>query len=291
MASSHDSTTKPGPPAAQYDALAPAYDLVWSAPAVRPLLPLLTRVLKSTGIAYKDASVLDLACGTGIGLRLLQSLGASNLVGVDISAEMVDIAKSTFGPTEPGQAEVLLHVADCSKPLDTLGLQGLEKEQEGTYDVVLGFWLLNYAPSAKDLRGMWENVAKYLKKGAKFVGVVESHDVALPRSIDAAAEGGAKYGVTMSEVKDLPNGEGWSLHVAFDTTPRIEFDAWRMYKDVFEREAKGAGFEKVKYHQPGWEDVRECIAQGIGGEEGKDEKWWTELVEHPPNYVIVTQKD
>ena len=129
--------------------LATDYDLVWQVPAVRPLLPLLTSTIKASG-SYEGASVLDLACGTGIGLRLLKSLGASKLVGVDISPGMLEIAKVTV-------PDITVHAADCSKPLDHLGLE------PASFDVVLGFWLLNYCPSSVEIYGMWTNIARYLK--------------------------------------------------------------------------------------------------------------------------------
>lgn len=261
----------------QYDSLATAYDLIWQVPAVRPLLPLLTSTIQSLG-SFEGASVLDLACGTGIGLRVLRSLGATRLVGVDLSPQMLEVARETV----PGAT---LHAGDCSGPLQDQGLDLDADGGGGGFDVVLGLWLLNYCPSAAELRGMWANAARWLRPGGHFVGVVENHDVALPASVATM-----RYGGMMSDVRDLDNGQGWSLHVAFDTQPVVEFDAFRLKPEILEREAAAAGFGEIRYSRPGWEDVRQAISEGIGGEEGKDEAWWTELIEAPPNYVIVTQK-
>ncbi|KAF3901779.1 hypothetical protein AA313_de0204332 [Arthrobotrys entomopaga] len=256
----------------QYDALATAYDLIWKIPAVRPLLPHLTSTIKGAG-NFENASVLDLACGTGIGLRILKSLGASKLVGVDISPQMLEIAKATV-------PDITVHTADCSKPLDHLGLE------PGSFDVVLGFWLLNYCPSSVEMAGMWGNIARFLKPGGMFVGIVENHNVARPNSVKDM-----KYGGMMSEVKELENGQGWSVHVVFDTTPKIEFDAFRLKGPILEEEAKKAGFGEIKYSNPGWNDVELVMNEGIGGEDGKKREWWRELVEDPPNYVIVVTKN
>ena len=116
------------PPPAPYDSFATSYDKIWHIPGIRPLLPLLTSTLGSQG-PLEGAAVLDLACGTGIGLRVARSLGAARLVGVDISTQMLEIAKTT---TPPGTK---LHAADCSKPLDGLGLV------PGSFDVVMGMWV------------------------------------------------------------------------------------------------------------------------------------------------------
>ncbi|WP_224388599.1 class I SAM-dependent methyltransferase [Pseudonocardia sp. ICBG1293] len=70
----------------QYDAIGAAYDAVKALPAaryaeiptVRALLGDLTRL-----------TVLDLGCGTGHYARICRELGATTVVGVDNSAEMI----------------------------------------------------------------------------------------------------------------------------------------------------------------------------------------------------------
>lgn len=253
----------------QYDAFATSYDLVWTTPAVKPLLPLLRSTISSLG-SLSGSSVLDLACGTGIGLRLAGSFGAAKLVGVDISPQMLEIAKTTT----PGAA---FHTADCSKPLDKLGL-----EPQG-YDVVLGFWLLNQCPSSVEMRGMWENVARYLKPGGRFVGIIENHDIVHPVGMQSF-----KYGAQETRVTELENGQGWTDHVEFRTEPKVELDGFRLRKEIFESEARKAGFGEIVYHAPGMEHVKESdnSRDTVGEESG----WWDDLLNEPPNFVIVTQK-
>lgn len=256
-------------PETQYDALATAYDLVWKTPAVKPLLPLLKSTISSLGPS-KGSSVLDLACGTGIGLRLMQSFGASKLVGVDISAQMLEIAGSTI-------PEAALHAADCSKPLDRLELE------PGSFDVVLGFWLLNYCPSSAEMRGMWANIATYLKPGGRFVGIIENHDIVHPIGVQSF-----KYGCRESDVSVLENGQGWSLHVEFQTEPEIKFDAFRLKKEILELEAKNAGLDEMMYHTPTLEHIKEFEGEG---DQLYEEGWWNDLLVEPPNFVIVAQKN
>ncbi|KAI3393654.1 hypothetical protein diail_3834 [Diaporthe ilicicola] len=255
-------------PKTQYDALATSYDLVWQTPAVRPLLPLLKSKLSTLG-PLTGSSVLDLACGTGIGLRLVRSLGASKLVGVDISPQMLEIARPTLPHAE-------LHAADCSRPLDKLGLD------PGSFDVVLGFWLLNYCPSSAEMRGMWANVAAHLKPGGRFVGIIENHDIVHPVGVQSF-----KYGCEESDVLALENGQGWRLHVEFQTEPKIEFDAFRLKKEVLESEAKNAAMGDITYDVPAMEHVRESARHG--DKEYKDD-WWNDLLNEPPNFVITSRK-
>ncbi|KAH8680776.1 S-adenosyl-L-methionine-dependent methyltransferase [Xylariales sp. PMI_506] len=264
MASSEPSTT-------QYDAFATSYDLLWRVPAVRPLLPLLITKLSSIG-PFTNASGLDLACGTGLGLRLLRAQGASELVGVDLSPQMLEVAKNTT-------QSAILHLADCTKPLDHLGLQ------PGSFDVVLGMWLLNYCPSSVELGGMWANIATYLKPGGKFVGIIENHDIVHPTSVRDF-----KYGAKESDVKELANGQGWSVHVAFQTKFPIEFDAFRLRKEILESEAAKVGMVDIEYSKPQWNEVKQVMSEGFGGEDGKAEAWWAELVDEAPNLVLTATK-
>lgn len=257
-------------PKPQYDAFATSYDLVWTTPAVKPLLPLLKSTLGSLG-SLSGATVLDLACGTGIGLRLARSLGAHRLVGVDISPQMLDVARATTPGAE-------LHTADCSRPLEGLGL-----DTQGGCDVVLGFWLLNQCPSSAEMRGMWDNVAAHLKPGGKFVGVIENHDVVHPVGVRDF-----KYGAQETAVSELENGQGWTDHVEFLTEPKVELDGFRLKKEILEAEARNAGMGEIVYHAPGMEHVRG--AGGNGDAVGEDSDWWKDLLDEPPNFVIVARK-
>ncbi|KAI8631245.1 S-adenosyl-L-methionine-dependent methyltransferase [Xylariaceae sp. FL1651] len=261
------------PTSTQYDALATSYDLIWQTPAVRPLLPLLTSTIAALG-PFTNASVLDLACGTGLGLRLLRRAGASTLVGIDISAEMLSVAALTVPLAS-------LHAADCSKPLSHI--PGL---QPASFDVVLGMWLLNYCPSSAEMAGMWANVATYLRPGGRFVGIIENPEIVHPVGLRSF-----KYGAMESGLTELENGQGWRVHVAFATEPRIEFDAFRLRKDVMEAEARSAGMDQLTYGKPDWDEVRAVISEGVGGEEGREESWWTDLVEEAPNLVLTATRE
>lgn len=86
----------------------------------RSLLPLLNDV--------QGRDVLDIGCGTGRWLRHLSDLGARSLCGIDNSAAMLSVAKSTCSPSTK------LHLADAlSLPLP-----------DASVDLVIGSFLLSY---------------------------------------------------------------------------------------------------------------------------------------------------
>lgn len=103
----------------------------------------------------RGARVLDLACGNGHYSRACIGWGASSVVGVDISPKMIDVARRSTT-----SEKIVFEMADCSKP---------RKYRGGEYDLVFAGWLLNYAPSGKDMADMFRNVALNLKDGGHFV--------------------------------------------------------------------------------------------------------------------------
>jgi ubiquinone/menaquinone biosynthesis C-methylase UbiE len=107
--------------------------------------------------SIKDKRVLDLACGSGDSSRMLADKGA-NVVGVDISETMLDIAKSK-------NDGILYILADASSP---------KKYSEQPFDKVVGAFLFNYASSIEKLDGMLRNVADNLKSGEEFTTITIS---------------------------------------------------------------------------------------------------------------------
>ncbi len=107
------------------------------------------------------ARVLDLGCGSGHFARALLARGAREVVGVDLSAAMVGLARR--GHADEPRARFL--VGDAMRP------QELRALALGEFDVVLGAYLLNYADSPAGLRAMAASVAAHLAPAGRFVGV------------------------------------------------------------------------------------------------------------------------
>lgn len=132
---------------------------------------------------------------------------------------------------------------------------------------------------------MWRNIATYLKPGGRFVGTMENHEVVLAPRLKSG-----RYGVRKTELNELPGGEGFQVHLWFDTQPVVEFDTYRLRKAVFEREATAAGMHQVEYARPGPSEVRQMMAEGVGGEAVQDEGWWSGLLDEAPNLVVTARK-
>ena len=85
-------------------------------------------------------SVFDLACGEGFYSRLVRLRGASRVVGVDLSAEMIRLARAS-------EAEMPLGI-------EYLAADAIAFRTSEQFDVVIAAYLLNYAVTEDKLAGM-----------------------------------------------------------------------------------------------------------------------------------------
>lgn len=193
-------------------------------------------VQEAVASLIKDARVLDLACGSGFYSYHFLKWGASKVVGIDISPAMIEEARAAGSRIPSNSATIAFRIDDCSKPVPYAG---------GPFDVVFGAWLLNYAPSGKDMVDMFRNVALNLKGGGHFVAVmppptqdpaafVETEGKARPYELGAS--GGLFCSVT-GVVED-----GITMHVHADTKlGNVDFDCYHLRKEVYEASAREGG--------------------------------------------------
>ena len=113
--------------------------------------------------------VLDCACGDGINARWLHALGAREIVGVDVSEEMVRIARERT----PSELPITYVVGDAAE----VGSSVLVGE---TFDVVLANYLLNYAKTARELEALLCGLRKALPLTSGLL--VAANDYSVPIS-------------------------------------------------------------------------------------------------------------
>ena len=185
----------------------------------------------------RDARVLDLACGSGFYSYHLLKWGASKVVGVDISPAMLEEARAASSEIYSDSAIIHFILADCSKPVAYEG---------GPFDVVFGAWLLNYAPSGKEMVNMFRNVALNLKDGGLFVAVVPPPTkdpaafVEAERKIRPVALGGSG-GLISNVTGEVEDGSVFHVHA--DTKHgNVDFDCYHLRQDVYETSARQGGF-------------------------------------------------
>jgi toxoflavin synthase len=188
-------------------------------------------------------SVLDLACGTGWYSRVLARSGAASVVGVDISAEMVDVAEriETGGPLG-----IRYEVGDATK----LGVVG-------RFDRVNAVWLLCYARDRHDLAAMAGAIHRNLAPGGVYTGLEMN-----PR-FDWQGPPATKYGLTHRPDAEFAGGK--RLTVTAHVDPPISFQAYFWAEQPIVDAFREAGFRTVDIvpavlpAEPGdtfWDDFR-----------------------------------
>ena len=107
-------------------------------------------------------SVLDLACGSGYYTRQFKEAGASKVVGVDISAPMIETGRKIETERPLG---ITYHVGDVA-----------EYECVEEYDLVTARYLLCYAPTKDILRRMVDTMYMSTVPGGRMVTITATLD-------------------------------------------------------------------------------------------------------------------
>ena len=173
-----------------------------------------------------DKRVLDLACGFGFYTRLLKQQGAAQVIGVDISPEMVLLAR-TKEQDDPTGGEY--RVGDATN-LPVLG----------RFDLVTAVYLLNYATSKEQMLGMCRSAYANLAAGGRFVAytVNPAFTLSKPNS--------TKYGVTV--LGKTFEEDRYVCDAEFVTDPPTPFQCFQWSQATHEWAMKEAGFRACAWH-------------------------------------------
>jgi 2-polyprenyl-3-methyl-5-hydroxy-6-metoxy-1,4-benzoquinol methylase len=177
---------------AEYDSLVRAYQ-------GSKLLPFrsyseIPNHLESLG-DLRGRSVLDLACGEGFYTRLIRQSGAARVVGVDLSPEMIVLARQQEQDAPMG----IEYLASAAESIPDLG----------PFDIVSAAYLLNCAPDRSTLAGMTRAIARSLVPGGRFVATIG--DLGHCRGVDYSA-----YGMVTDATADLPEGAAYNIKFLMD---------------------------------------------------------------------------
>lgn len=170
-----------------------------------------------------DDGALDVACGHGDITRLLAARGTAPVVGVDISPEMVQLARA-HEEREPLGIEY--HVGDAAE-LPVLGRFG----------VITASYLFNYAPTRAALRSMFERIRANLAEGGVVLALVPN-----PGTFLDSAHGA----VDARLVERVEGGEAPLMRMEFLTDPPVPFAYYQWKPRDYERAARDAGFTGVR---------------------------------------------
>lgn len=205
----------------------------------------------------RGLSVIDLACGEGHYSRLAKLRGARRVLGVDLSAKMIELGREQEAAQPLG---VEYAVGDCG-----------DLELPEKFDLALAAYLLNYARTAEELAHMARSVAACLPPGGRFVTVNSSPLVDFRRAASYRPYGfELELGVAPDREGRVPEGTPicWRFFLERET---LEIENYYLSPETHERALAEAGLADVKWARPE-------LAAGAERPDG----YWDAFLEHPP---------
>jgi ubiquinone/menaquinone biosynthesis C-methylase UbiE len=198
-------------------------------------------------------TILDLACGEGFYTRKFKHRGAIQVVGVDISEEMLKLAQQE----------------EAREPLGIEYIVGdvIELKKIGHFDLVLASYLLNHAQTKEQLLKMCQCIYANLKLGARFVSINNNSEQP-PDSYHKME----KYGFIKSISSPLQEGTPITITLSVDGQ-QFSFDDYYLSKATYEWAFKSVGFKEIRWHPP---MVSHEGVQEFGQE------YWLDFLDYPP---------
>ncbi|KAF5859940.1 hypothetical protein ETB97_002199 [Aspergillus alliaceus] len=138
------------------------------------------------------------------------------------------------------------HVVDSTKPFN-----------EGTSDLVLAAWLLNYAAIKEELLALWQNIFHSLKPGGRFIGVIPSSGILQTPS---SARRYYFEGVSAEALECV--AEGIRTKITLHATEPITFSCYVLEHRLYKKCAWQAGIRDLK-----WEPLPNDLRVDCGGYE------------------------
>jgi toxoflavin synthase len=176
--------------------------------------------------ALRGQRVMDLACGFGFYTRLLKQRSAATVLGVDISPEMIRLAK------EQERAEPLgiaYQVGDA-----------VTLPQLGPFDLVTAVYLLDYATSKDQMLGMFRSVYDNLVAGGRFIGYTINPEFTLSKP------NCTKYGVSV--LREEAEEDRYACDAEFLSDPPALIRWYRWSQATYEWAIKEAGFRDFAWY-------------------------------------------
>ncbi|MBA4186672.1 MAG: class I SAM-dependent methyltransferase [Planctomycetaceae bacterium] len=175
-------------------------------------------------------AVLDVACGEGFYTRMMRQRGAAKVMGVDLSAGMVELARKQETEHQLG---IDYQIGDARNLAFT-----------AEYDLVIAAYLLNYARDRSELRAMCNGIARCLKPGGRFVTVNTNPATHFP-----SVPSYRKYGFEASTGGEWREGTPiqWKFYLEDRT---FEIENYHLNLAAHEEALKAAGFQNIRWHGP-----------------------------------------
>lgn len=206
-----------------------------------------------------DKSVVDMACGEGWLTRELRKAGASEVVGVDISEEMIELARRQEAYEPLG---IEYRVEDARAPTSAQ-----------KFDISTSTCLLVYAYNHEELSIMCRGLAQCIKSGGRFVTLIVNPDL---YSMQAHPPDYRKYGFQARLPESAYEGAPLVRTIYLDDST-IEIENYHMPIAAHESALYDAGFRDVTFHN---------LTIASDPQAGEEENYWEDILRYPPAIMI-----
>ncbi len=206
-------------------------------------------------------SVLELACGEGHYTRLIKALGASRVVGVDVSRKMIELAEAAERERPQGIEYVLADARDI--------------HFDPPFDVVVAAYLLNYARTEDELRAMCRAIGRSLKPGGRFVSVNNN-----PAQSFSRFGSTRRYGFIKSAAEEPRKGTPIQ-YTFFMDQETFQLENYHLDIAVHDRVFRQTGFSVLE-----WRPVELAPGEATG----PNRHFWNEFFVDPPVILLHCNK-
>ncbi len=205
-------------------------------------------------------SLVDLACGQGFYSRLAHHRGARPVVGVDLSAAMVEAACQ-----EERRAPLGIRYLQA----DAASVSAEQLGQPDGFDQALALFLFNYAADPAALTGLARAVWRCLRPGGRLLAV-------LPNPAFRCGTGDTEpYGFRSSALEEREEGQRFQVDILLE--PPIQLLSWQWKRSTVEVALSEAGLEAITWHPIGVSED----ALAVHGTE-----FWRAYRANPPNIAL-----
>ena len=175
-------------------------------------------------------SILDLGCGEGFYTRKFSHLGATRVVGVDLSPKMIELARQQEAREPLGIKYIVADVCE----LGSLG----------SFELVVASYLLNCAQTKEQLLKMCRIIFANLKLDGRFVTI--NDNIQQPPESYSICK---KYGYTKNISELLQEGTPITLTFSVDGQEFSLIDYY-LSRATYEWAFRTAGFKEIRWHKP-----------------------------------------
>jgi toxoflavin synthase len=207
----------------------------------------------------RGKSIVDLACGEGFFTRMLKLAGAGRTVGLDISREMIALAKA-HEKSDPVGIDYLVEDARVT---------GSQRD----FDLAVAGWLLVYAHDREELATMGRGIASRVRPGGRFVTLTTNPEL----YHFARRPSYRKYGFDIDLADSVFEGAPILFTMHLDDGTSFEIENYYLPVEALESSLRDAGFRDVAVH-------RLTVAPDPSA--GAEGDFWADMLEYPPAIMI-----